>query len=180
MNQKNVITILVVINFILLLLYVLMSNKLIFTEEKLEQQKVFSDKIDDYMLSKTSTEGKYIWDTGILTKSEFIKIEITTPKIFLWIDSIDCSSCYEFHLRRIKNEFGINKTIIVYNKKITFLKLDFKNYYFIDSDVNNKIFSQLVALVEPNGKIIYADFPQYALYNYSGKFYEIVERYLIN
>jgi hypothetical protein len=181
-NKKTIIiVVLILIDIIVWGIYFQKRNSYYYSLSNMQKKIKYYNRVASYLHSKSKIEGHYIWDTGILTKKQFndISLRIKFPKLVFWYDSLGCSQCYLDQLINIKNRIGMKNTIILYNGRYTFLKLDFSKYYFVNAKNGKKLYKQLVALVSQSGRIIYAFFPQYGLGKETPYFYNQVENYLM-
>lgn len=99
--------------------------------------------------------------------------------LLIIIDTIDCFSCFEFHLKKI-NSIDIKK--VIYSPKYNHMilsKLSNKNINKTIKDYSVSISEGIfVALISSEGKIIYADAADKTNYDKSKVFYEIVGNYI--
>lgn len=161
----------------------------------IDRNKVISDNIDleqkisndnDYAKNKYLVEGRKIWEITYLTKGEFANIikneKISDNFILVFIDTAQCGACLENAVEKLtelrKNNFKIIGCTHNYN---VFLKdaistsiSDTNRTNFIKNSLSRKF---IVAYVDLNGRIIYADFPSPKNYIQSSIFYDIVKRY---
>lgn len=178
MNNKflNVFIIIIVLLSGLLIIY--LNNKDNITSKKLEAE---NKKVHLYLSAKELIEGKYLWDLNLLSKQIFadsLSYKEDSYKIFFWYDSVGCSRCYDFHLYNIKNSFGEDRSVIIYNGEFSFMKKDFNKAKFINCTNKKQVHKQLVLLVNNMGRILYADFPQYEqLDSWGTYFYQVSANY---
>jgi hypothetical protein len=182
MKKNIIIAILVIINIVVLISFSISKSRFYIDKNEMQNEIVYYNRLESYFTSKLNIEGHHIWETGVLTKTDFYKLskEIKFPKLIFWYDSLGCSRCYTDQVRNIKNKIGVMNTLIIYNGKYTFLKLDLRNCLFVNASKGNKKFSDFLALVDTNGRIIFGDFPEYGLAKFNGMFYNLVRLYMSN
>ncbi len=121
-------------------------------------------------------QSKNIWEIGLLDSISFKSIKkefrINKYKIIFYFESMGCAKCFEFHKRQLLEQIGKNNFIIFWKNSLEYLKKEFWGFNFAKIANKNKAFEQIVLFITPSGKIIYADLPEYGLYELSAKFYE--------
>ncbi|MCX6149230.1 MAG: hypothetical protein NTX22_01755 [Ignavibacteriales bacterium] len=153
--------------------------------EKLKEMEGSINKyelINKNILKRSEVEGKYIWDIGILapevSKKKILDLTKKSYKLFYWKDTLVCEKCYYLHLWSIAKEVGFKNVIILYNNKYEFMKKDFINSIFVENPIVIRRFAEIIIFVDSEGKILYAEFPEYGFSHSSENFYDIVKRYI--
>lgn len=164
---------------ILLLLFLL----LIRSQDKLHivslNQK--NELLNSYITAKVETEGKLIWDIGIFSETTFndsiIKLFKKEPILFFLYDTVGCSNCYNYHVHKINTTNRLKNTIILHNGGHNFLKKDFPQKHFIKYVNKEFKYKEVLLFVNYDGHVLYVDFPQFSLIDFSEKFYNVILRY---
>lgn len=181
--NKDTLSTFIIFTVSVIIIGILYSQK---TALKIEKEDIIlKQKLSEqYLYSKFEFEGKYIWETSLLNKSEFDTLiqekNTLKPVLFFWYDSVGCSKCYELALRNLNTQELVKNLFILYNGHFSFLKQDFRGAKFYDCNGRTNKYNQVVFLVNPDGKILATDFLKYEKLEYNKKFYKIVRRYLLN
>lgn len=177
MKNRNFIFCLLIFSIaftVLSFLYIKKRSELLITNKQLKKQSSLSS----YMNSKFEIEGKYLWDINLINKEEYASFLFKKDeyKIIVWFDSVGCPKCYNFHVRNIMSKIGLKNILVLYNQ-LKYIRKDYFGAAFYYAFRNNCKYKQLILLVNSDGKILYADFPQFKQLELSEKFYNIISSY---
>lgn len=179
--------------FILLLISVLSILFLQFDRNKLKTEIVnkstllsgFIKDSDD----RSRLEGKELYKLLDIPKDKILSVLNSNDKeynIFVVLDSIDCFSCFQFHINNINELSKKNIPVLTYSiRHSDYLKnslhksinLSFKN------GQKNKIIDNInmvILLINKKGKIIYADVADKTNYKKSKIFYHKINNFIFS
>jgi hypothetical protein len=184
--KKNIT--LVVVVFVLTLITVCNYSRII-QKEKLEEMNTLLDSYSKHLNNSKNYQGVLIGENlGSMNKSynEFMVRNSISHHLFVFVDTIDCYSCFKFHMEEIKK---IDLPIIYLthssvNHELLRSHLGEKNLFKNTCFVNQhkKIFSNnlFIALINDKGRIIYLDVADKTNYKKSKVFYEVIQNYIID
>lgn len=165
---------------ILALFITLIFQKNTLTNNLTELERL-SEKHTQYQFKRDQVEGKFLWETDLLTEKTFDSLltdkKFNTPHLFFLYDSLGCQKCYDFHKRYLLSEKFSENSTILYNAEFKFLLADFRKLNILNFEEYKKIPSrQFAVLVDTNGRILRGDFLEFEDLELSEKFYQFAAK----
>ena len=172
----------------IVILFVLQYDRMNLKNEIVLKQTLLSSLIRDSDV-RCELEGEELYKILDLPKNSFLMVLNSTGKefsLFIVVDSIDCYSCFKFHIDHIR-EIAVKgiQTLIYSRSHADLLSSSLKDYIthtFNFSSESEVILGPniMVLLIDKRGKIIYVDAADKSNYEKSKKFYNKIKKFISN
>jgi hypothetical protein len=141
--------------------------------------------LQQFLTARSAYEGHFAWEaTGIARgkiEPQLVRKDLQGQyRLLVFIRSLECMSCYNFHvghIAAIHAAFALPIIIVADSHYAKFVARDLPRAKFV-IDTEPRDIGFLVFMLDASGKVLYADLPDPNFYEESKMFYQTIEHLL--